>query len=50
MEDRLSTLESRLRHELRNNEIISQNNQRWIEQNDKLRNELDTLKMRNNLK
>src|SRR5699024_9934213 len=49
-EDEISTLKSRLRHELRNNETISQNNKRWIEQNEELRNELDTLKMRNNLK
>ena len=49
-EDEISTLKSRLRHELRNNETISQNNKRWIEQNEELRNELNTLKMRNNLK
>jgi len=49
-EDEISTLKSRLRHELRNNETIAQNNKRWIEQNEELRNELDTLKMRNNLK
>lgn len=49
-EDEISTLKSRLRHELRNNETISQNNKRWIEQNEELRNELDTLKMRKNLK
>src|SRR5699024_5936334 len=35
-EDEISTLKSRLRHELRNNETISQNNKRWIEQNEEL--------------
>src|SRR5699024_9097346 len=49
-EDIISNLNSKLRHQERNNNTIILNNQRLIKENDELKKELNMLKLKNKLK